>query len=498
MAGKVTVVGLGPGEPGLLTLGALEALEKADSVLVRTAKHPTVACLGEKGIKYEALDRFYEDAENFASVYRKITDYVVNKGRGSWVCYAVPGDPSVGEATTRSIRDACHENGLDFEIINGTSFLEPLFSALMVDPFDGVSILDATTLQLSELTPWKGTILCQVYNRMVASDVKLKLLEAYPPEHSAWIANGAGSGSTVIRQISLYQLDHEETPLDHLASVYIPPVQGIEPGMSPVTGGRLPALVNVMARLRSKTDGCPWDTEQDHKSLRPYVIEEAFEVLEAIDSGMMDKLVEELGDLLLQVVFHSQIGAENGDFTIDDVINEIVAKLIRRHPHVFGDVQVEDAEGVLINWEKIKRGEKGNIDRKSVLDGIPVDLPALMKASKIQGKAAKVGFDWDHADDALEKVWEESAEFRQAYMSGDKDKIEDEMGDLFFAIVNVARFFDINPEFALRRTVDKFQHRFRYIEEIAEKTGKSLEQMTLQEMDALWNEAKLLPDGIRR
>ncbi len=256
------------------------------------------------------------------------------------------------------------------------------------------------------------------------------------------------------------------------------------------------SLIEVMERLRG-ADGCPWDREQTHQSLKPYVIEEAYEVLEAIESGQPDKLREELGDLLLQVVFQAQVAKEAGAFDIDDVIDEHVAKLIRRHPHVFGDVSVDGVAGVLTNWEQIKQQEKA-AERHSVLDGIPADLPALMKAEKIQGKAAKVGFDWGNLEGPLAKVKEEFGEF-EAVLDPAKlppqgapawDRLEDEFGDILFALVNVARFLKINPELSLRRTINKFDDRFRYIEAAAAQAGRGLKEMTLAEMDELWEAAK--------
>ena len=255
-------------------------------------------------------------------------------------------------------------------------------------------------------------------------------------------------------------------------------------------------LVAIMAKLRSD-QGCPWDREQNHQSLKPCVIEETYEVVEAIDSGRPDKLCEELGDLLLQVVFHAQLGEEAGYFNIKDVIHGITEKLIRRHPHVFSDAEVTSVSGVIENWDRIKKSE-APLERKSVLDGVPKDMPALMKAEKLQSKAAKVGFDWGNLDGPLSKVREEFDEFEELIRSGSTplphspewDKLEEEFGDILFALVNVGRVMKINPELALLRTNDKFVKRFQYIEKQASGAGKNLTEMTLDEMDTLWEEAK--------
>ncbi|HEY8464716.1 MAG TPA: nucleoside triphosphate pyrophosphohydrolase [Bacillota bacterium] len=263
------------------------------------------------------------------------------------------------------------------------------------------------------------------------------------------------------------------------------------------SGSELRRLVEIMALLRGK-DGCPWDREQTHLTLKPCVVEETYEVLEAIDLGDPDKLCEELGDLLLQVVFHAQLAAEAGQFTIDDVIRSIVEKLIRRHPHVFAGVQVADVAGVIDNWEKIKQTELTGEERQSALDGVPKDLPALLQAEKLQQKAAKVGFDWGNLEGPLAKAKEEFGEFEELLSPGikpeigsaDWERLEDEFGDILFSLVNVGRFLKINPELALRRTSAKFSKRFRYMETEAKKAGKSLKEMDLAQMDKLWEAAK--------
>lgn len=246
-------------------------------------------------------------------------------------------------------------------------------------------------------------------------------------------------------------------------------------------------LVDIMAALRGE-NGCPWDIEQTHSSLKKYLIEEAYELLDSIDQADDEGMTEECGDVLLQVIFHAQMASEEGRFDILDVIESICNKLVRRHPHVFGDREAADAEEVLRNWEADKRKEKP--ERQSILSGIPRGLPALMQASEIQKKVRKVGFDWDNADDMLDKVEEEWREFREARESKDPAKIKEELGDLFFAMVNVARYAEVDPEDALRKTNEKFMRRFLHIETKLKKQNKTLEQATLFEMDALWEEAK--------
>jgi nucleoside triphosphate diphosphatase len=257
-------------------------------------------------------------------------------------------------------------------------------------------------------------------------------------------------------------------------------------------------LVAVMAKLRAP-GGCPWDREQTYGTLAQYLLEEAYETFDAIqtanDTGNVEHLVEELGDLLLQIVFHSAIGAERGEFTVDDVANGVTQKLILRHPHVFGDANYERAEDVLDNWDKLKADERaasGKTEKTadSMLDEVPVHFPALLEALKLTKKAAKVDFDWKETEDIFGKLTEETAELREAIADGEKEKIEDEIGDLLFVVTNLARRFDIEPETALKKTNRKFRQRFGYIESELKRNGRTPEEASLDEMDELWNAAK--------
>ncbi len=246
-------------------------------------------------------------------------------------------------------------------------------------------------------------------------------------------------------------------------------------------------LVKIMAALRGE-DGCPWDKEQTRESLKPFIVEEAYEVLEAIDEGNPAAIREELGDLLFQIIFQCRIASERGEFTLDDVIGGISNKMIGRHPHVFGDADVKTSAEVLMKWDEHKRRE--GKQRDSILEGVPKTLPALLQAQKLQARASKVGFDWEGVDDLMVKLDEEIDEFKQAFDAKKPDDIEDELGDVLFMLVNIARFIGLNPEDALRKTISRFISRFRYIEMSAKEQGRNLADMSLSEMDALWDEAK--------
>lgn len=247
-------------------------------------------------------------------------------------------------------------------------------------------------------------------------------------------------------------------------------------------------LITIMRKLRGP-GGCPWDAEQTHESLTRYLLEETYEVIEAIDEKSPLHLKEELGDLLLQPVFHAAIAEEAGEFSISDVINTLCEKLIRRHPHVFGDLDITDSSAQIENWERIKKEEKGS-ERPSALSGVPTHLPALLRAHKVSEKASRVGFDWEHSDQVFAKVIEELHEFEEAWDSGNPQRMEDELGDLLFSIVNLGRFLALNPEEALRKTITRFQRRFSYVEESLHSQGKQMQDTSLEEMDKLWEQAK--------
>lgn len=245
-------------------------------------------------------------------------------------------------------------------------------------------------------------------------------------------------------------------------------------------------LIEIMNALREK---CPWDRKQTRESLKAYLLEETYEALEALDHGDPEKIKEELGDLLFQIIFHAHIGKERGEFDMDSIIQGIAEKMVRRHPHVFGDATAETPEDVSRRWEEIKRTEGGR-HRQSLLDGVPSALPSLQRAHRLQSRAAKVGFDWEKLEDLEDKLREELGELREAIEKGDRDSMAEEFGDLFFMLVNLARFTGVNAEDAHRRAIEKFISRFHYIESEAKKQGRKMEDMTLSEMDCLWDEAK--------
>lgn len=479
--GQITIVGLGPGDFGLITLDTWNKITNADKLILRTAIHPTVADLDKRNIEYTSCDEFYEQGNSFDEVYNNIAQKLITEAKaGHDVVYAVPGSPFVAERTVVIIREQAKQADVKLDILSGMSFMEVMYQRLNIDPIDGLTILDACDLEdLPDEMP-SSLVITQVYNQHVASDTKLTLMEKYPEDFPVTFIRNLSLPDEEVREIPLYELDRQPN-IDHLTSLYIGKMPKHEQTFD------LEPLEDVVKTLRSP-GGCPWDIVQTHKSLRRNLIEEVYEVIEAIDLEDEKLLCEELGDLLMQVVFHARMAEEAKLFSMQDVIDGITEKLIRRHPHVFGDVNVKDAGEVLINWEAIKRAEKK--DRTSVLDGIPKDLPALMSAYKLQHKAAKVGFDWPDIDPVWDKLEEELRELEEAIADGKVEKIEEELGDVLFTVVNIARFLKIDAEVALTGTNRKFKKRFSYIEAKVKAKHQHWENLSLIDLDELWQEAK--------
>lgn len=493
MSAAITVVGLGSGNPDRLTLGIMKTLQGAAKVYVRTLSHPVITALEELGVVMESFDHVYESHDTFPEVYNFIASALIeaakSKDSSSEIVYAVPGHPMVAEATVKLLRERCPEQHITLTVLGGESFLDEAFVRLGFDPIEGFQLLDAAELRSSLIQPQLHTLIGQVYDMFTASEVKLALMEIYPDEYEVIVGHALGvEGEESIVRVPLYELDRIEG-YGNLSLVYVP--RSGDDGLRQRTFARLHEIVGI---LRSP-EGCPWDREQTHESIRKNLIEETYEVLETIDEDDPEHMQEELGDLLLQILLHSQMEEELGTFTVYDVIQGLNDKLIFRHPHVFGENSAKNAEDALQNWEQMKAEEKRrkglDPEKSSALDGIPRDLPALMKAYKLQKKASKVGFDWDDINGVFQKIEEELAELREAVAEGQSPEDQAlELGDLLFAVSNVARFIKADPEEALTRTNRKFVSRFRYIEEQLEAQGKSVQDSSLQEMESLWQSAK--------
>ncbi|WP_243388450.1 nucleoside triphosphate pyrophosphohydrolase [Bacillus kexueae] len=488
---KIIVIGLGAGDLEQLPFGIYQLLTDHQLPLfLRTKHHPVVEQLSTKLQNAQSFDHVYEMHEQFDDVYEDIVSQLVKLAKDNGeIVYAVPGHPLVAEKTVQLLLKRHHNGEVEVEIKGGQSFIDDMLTAVQIDPIEGFQFVDAIGMQREELSYRQHMFICQVYDHMVASEVKLTLMDDLPYDYPVFIVTAAGSKDEVVKEVPLYELDRH-VQINNLTSVYVPPVKEEE-----LLYHQFSSLRSVIAELRGP-NGCPWDRKQTHHSLKRYLIEECYELLEAIENEDIDHMIEELGDVLLQIMLHAQIGEDDGLFTIDEVVRSVTSKMIRRHPHVFGEVSVDDAEEVVSNWEEIKKVEKGNQQEESILDSIASSLPALTKAYKLQKKAAKVGFDWTNVNDAWKKVHEEISEFETEIREGlqDKRKVEKEFGDILFAFINIARFYDIEPETALSTTNHKFLTRFQYIEAKARETGTPLTEMSLEEMDRLWEEAKRLEE----
>jgi tetrapyrrole methylase family protein/MazG family protein len=481
----IKIVGLGPGDPGALTRRAWEVLSAASEVYLRTARHPTVASLPQ-GPTYHNFDALYETAGDYATLYEGIARRVVALGRRpGGIIYAVPGHPLVGEASVTRILELVQsaETGarLPVEIVPGLSFVEPVLTALRLGGVAGVQVLDAgevAAVHHPPINPDAPALLAQVYNQTVASDVKLVLMNQYPDDHPVALVHAAGTPDELVESLPLYQIDRS-SHLAHLTTLYVSPLP---------RPGSFEAFQETIARLRAP-DGCPWDRKQNHQTLRHNLLEETYEVLEALDADDPQAMREEFGDLLLQIVLHSQIAVDEGEFRMADVIAAVNEKIIRRHPHVWGEVHVDGADQVMANWEALKKKERehNGLSEASLLDGVPKALPALAQAYRYQERAGRVGFDWPEIDPVFDKIGEELAEAQAAETP---EACAAEIGDLLFAIVNWARWQGVDPEAALREANARFYRRFHHIERGAAAQGRALANMTLEEMETLWEEAK--------
>jgi tetrapyrrole methylase family protein/MazG family protein len=477
----ITILGLGPGNPSQLTREAWEVITSADEIWLRTRQHPTTASF-PGSLHVESFDELYETSESFEIVYARIVERILELGqRQQGVIYAVPGDPFIAEATGPEIARRAHQAGLKLRIVNGLSFIEPAFAALGLDPFPQVTLIDALELSQRHVPPFPvdtPVLVAQIYSLLVAAEVKSTLNSIYPDDHPVTLVHAAGTMVEVIEKMPLYMIDRSNE-IGLMTVLYLPALG---------KGFSFETFQEVVARLRAP-DGCPWDREQTHLTLRPHLLEEAYESVAAMDLEDPGKMAEEFGDLLLQIVLNAQIGSEESGFSMVDILKGIHDKIIHRHPHVFGDLIIGDVKNVLLNWEKLKADEreiKGD-SRMSLLEGVPLALPALVQAQEYQDRAARVGFDWPQIEGVLDKIVEEIGEIQRAE---NPLELSDEIGDLFFALVNLARWKQLDAESALRSTNMKFKHRFTHIENVAQELGKKVSDFSLDEMEAIWQEAK--------
>ena len=479
---RITIVGLGPGGPDHVTAETLAAIERVAPAqrFVRTAQHPSAGLVAGAA----SFDHVYEAADSFADVYAEIADRLVSAAaEHGQVLYGVPGSPLVLERTVALLRG---DTRVAVELLPAMSFLDVAWARLGVDPIEaGVRLVDGHEFATAAAGVTGALLVAHTHANWVLSDIKLAIDDGGRGELDATpvvLLQALGTDAEQVIHTTWAEMDRA-TEADHLTSLYIPAL-----GVAAASG-----YARFHQLARTLREECPWDVEQTHQSLVPYLIEEAYEVVDAIaaldtdDPTSDEALIEELGDLLYQVEFHATIAEQEGRFTIADVTAGIHDKLVRRHPHVFATdgprLEAGDADTVLTNWDAIKRAEKS---RTSVFDGIPSSLPALSYADKVQRKASKVGFDWPTVDGAVPKIAEETEEL----LAAEGGAVAEEGGDLLFAVVNVLRHLGVDPESALRAATHKFRQRFEQVEALARERGIDLHASDLATLDHLWDEVK--------
>lgn len=478
---QLTIIGLGAGDLDQLSLGTYRKLKQASYIVARTDQHPAVAELREEGIKISSFDDIYERHDSFQLVYEEIVEKLLLLCAEQPITYVVPGHPLVAEKTVQLLVEKERQDVVKIDIAGGNSFLDPIFAALRIDPIEGFQLLDGTDIKRDDVQMTQHILIGQVYDAFIASEVKLSLMEKYDYEHPITIVTAAGSVDEKLRTVPLFELDRV-TEIDNLTTVYVPPVEEMEKRLKEWSTFR-----EIIAKLRAP-DGCPWDREQTHESLKKYLIEEAHELIEAISNEDDEGIIEELGDVLLQVFLHAQIGEDAGYFALEDILQAVGSKMIRRHPHVFGDENVVNSEEVLKNWQEIKKQEKPQSE--SLLHNQHSYSSSLLTSMNYQKEAAKVGFDWPDIEGAFEKFEEEWQEFRAEIKSGSKSSQTDELGDVLFTLVNLARFLKLSPEEAMVHANQKFKSRFDFVEKSVSKNRGNFADYTIDELESFWQLAK--------
>lgn len=481
MTSQISIVGLGPAGLDRLRHPDLERLvDPATVLIVRTLEHPAAAALANMR-PIVSCDDLYEAAEDFDGVYEAIVDRVMAAARSGPVSYAVPGSAIVGErAVSLLVAAAAHED-IPCTVVPGESFIDLACVAVGIDPIaDGLQILDARVLP-DPLPLHLPSLITQIDSPLVAGEVALTLGRVLPDSFTVTLLDRVGDDDATVTEMTLADLPRASTGPRSTLFVAAADVGWL-------------GLISTNRILRKE---CPWDAKQTHHTLVSHLIEETYETVDAISALPVDApagdvdlgdyllLEEELGDLLLQIVFHAGLAAEAGAFDVDEVAEGIRRKIVNRHPHVFGDVTANEVDEVLANWEELKSAEKG---RESMMDDVPTALPAIARADKIQRRVAAVGFDWPNSEPVFSKVAEELEELRQ--VTSDRDLSTAELGDLLFAVVNLARHLDVDPEIALSRANDTFAARFRVVERLAADAGHRLRDLDLIELDRLWELSK--------
>ena len=486
-AARIVIVGLGPGGEQHITDEARLAIDRIPHRHLRTSMHPSAHLVPDA----TSHDDLYETAHSFDDVYVEITNRLIESAcEHGEILYAVPGSPLILERTVRYLQERASENeGIEVNIVPAMSFLDVAWTRLGIDPVEAsIRLVDGHEFATAAAGERGPLLVAHTHANWVLSDIKLAV-EGAKGADPVVILHALGTDDEQVTHTTWAKLD-QTVEANHLTSIYIPQ-------LSAPVGQEYVRFHQLTRTLREQ---CPWDIEQTHETLIPFLLEETYEVVDALHAldpskpATDDDLIEELGDLLFQIEFHATIAEQQGRFTIADVTQGVHDKLVRRHPHIFGPkngdmAKAGDTDTVLSNWDEIKRVEK---NRTSVFDGIPRSLPSLAYAQKIGRKASKVGFDWPDVHGAFPKIIEETVELSEAVGHGDINAETDELGDLLFAVVNVARHLDIDAELALRAASDKFRVRFETVEQLAAQQSIDLRTSNLKILNGLWDKAKLI------
>ncbi|NBY45879.1 MAG: nucleoside triphosphate pyrophosphohydrolase [Acidimicrobiia bacterium] len=483
MTAHIKIVGLGPGSDDAITTQTLREIQNSTHRFIRTTRHPSAHLVNDA----ISFDKEYENHDKFEDVYQAIADKLIAAAKQHQeILYVVPGSPLVLEHTVQLL---LQNKSVTTEILPAMSFLDVVWSVLQIDPVDaGVRMIDGhrfTELAAGLTGP---LLVAQCHANWVLSNIKLAH-ESANGDEPVVILHHLGLDDQKIIHTTWQNLDREIEP-DHLTSIYIPKLA------EPIAG----EMAKLHSLARTLREQCPWDEKQTHDSLVRYLIEETYEVVDAIgaldpdDQATDEKFIEELGDLLYQVEFHATIAEQQGRFSIADIARSIHDKLVRRHPHVFGDVYAETADAVVTNWDAIKQQERGEVTEKSVFDGVASSSPSLMYSTKLQKRAAEFGFDWPDSKGASDKIAEELGELSKAVESKqDASEIALELGDVLFSVVNLSRHLGVDAETALRSAADKFRSRFQNVVALAEQRKLDLAKCSLTQLDELWEIAKQNP-----
>lgn len=472
----INIIELGVESLDSLKLGTLKVLKSVEKVVLKTKNNEVESYLKDENINFEICDCSFNDDNNY-----KIVEYLILKEKEfNNIVYMTTLNHLFFQEEVEKIKDRCKEEKIELKVFSASNIMEDLIEVFKLDYKNGFNFIEASNVKRKIFDKRVENLISNIYNKEILEEIKNRLMNFYKENTIILIVKDLRDKDEKLIKIQLKNL-HLVESLTKKSFLYIKKDEENKKDFND--------LMDLVDVLRGE-NGCPWDIEQTNESIKNDTLEEAYELLEAINNKDLDNIVEELGDLLFHIVFHAHVGNQEKKFNINDVLESIINKMIFRHPHVFGDEKVKDSEEVLVNWEDLKKEEK---KYKSISDDMKLTakaLPALIKARKIQKKAAKVGFDFDNIEDASKKVIEELNEVLDVYKTENKEKIYNEVGDLIFSCVNISRMLDVNEEEALSLTINKFIDRFSFIENEALKLNKGLNDMTLEEMNSIWERSK--------